>query len=300
MNKTNEEDLKSSNFNYLMNLKDSIIDPLGKEIAEDLNWIQLEKKWGSAKFPVVIAGDGPPLLCLHGFDSSFLEFRRVYPLLKNKFKLIIPDLLGFGFSPRLPGFNYNSETIIANLVELIHKLKISQKINIIGASMGGSVAFSLTKEIQENVDKIILLSPAGLFEKPKKIARPFNQIGAIFLSLPIVRKNLCRQAFASPDKSVGAAEEQIASIHLGCKGWRDSLACFAKSGGFGDTYKKFPNIKIKTICGENDRILGIEELNKFKNITNLNLVKLKNCGHLPHLDLPQLTEKMILDFCLIK
>ena len=37
---------------------------------------------------------------------------------------------------------------------------------------------------------------------------------------------------------------------------------------------------------------------KFKNINNLNLVKLKNCGHLPHLDLPQLTEKMIKDFLL--
>ena len=281
-----------------MKLKNSIIDPLGKNIAEDLKWLQLEKKWGSSKFPVVIGGEGPPLLCLHGFDSSFLEFRRIYPLLKNKFKIIIPDLLGFGFSPRLSNVNYNSENIIINLIDLINKLKITQKITIIGASMGGSVAFSLTRNIEEDIDKMILLSPAGLFTKPKKIPRPFNQMGAAFLGLPIVRKNLCRQAFASPDQSVGVAEEQIASIHLGCKGWRNSLACFAKSGGFGGTYENFKNIKIKTICGENDRILGVNELNKFKNINNLNLVKLKNCGHLPHLDLPQLTEKMIKDFLL--
>jgi len=281
-----------------MKLKDSIIDPLGKNIAEDLKWLQLEKKWGLSKFPVVIGGEGPPLLCLHGFDSCFLEFRRVYPLLKNKFKLIIPDLLGFGFSPRISGINYNSENIIINLTDLIHKLDINEKINIIGASMGGSVAFSLTREIQEDIDKMILLSPAGLFAKPKKIPTPFNQIGAAFLGLPIVRKNLCRQAFASPDQSVGEAEEQIASIHLGCKGWRNSLASFAKSGGFGGTYKNFKNVEIKTICGENDRILGFDELNKLKKINNLNLVQLKNCGHLPHLDLPQLTEKIILDFLL--
>ena len=295
---TNQRDLNNTNFNYLIKLKDSIIDPLGKNITEDLKWLQLEKKWGSSKFPVVIGGEGPPLLCLHGFDSSFLEFRRIYPLLKNKFKIIIPDLLGFGFSPRLSNVNYNSENIIINLIDLINKLKITQKITIIGASMGGSVAFSLTRNIEEDIDKMILLSPAGLFTKPKKIPRPFNQMGAAFLGLPIVRKNLCRQAFASPDQSVGVAEEQIASIHLGCKGWRNSLACFAKSGGFGGTYENFKNIKIKTICGENDRILGVNELNKFKNINNLNLVKLKNCGHLPHLDLPQLTEKMIKDFLL--
>ena len=281
-----------------MKLKNSIIDPLGKNIAEDLNWLQLENKWGLSKFPVVIGGEGPPLLCLHGFDSSFFEFRRIYPLLKNKFKLIIPDLLGFGFSPRIPNIDYNSENIVINLTDIIHKLKITQKINIVGASMGGSVAFSLTKKIKTDIDKMILLSPAGLFAKPKKIPRPFNQMGAAFLGLPIVRKNLCRQAFASPDQSVGVAEEQIASIHLGCKGWRNSLACFAKSGGFGGTYENFKNIKIKTICGENDKILGIDELNKFQKIKYLNSVKLKNCGHLPHLDLPELTEKMIIDFLL--
>ena len=145
---------------------------------------------------------------------------------------------------------------------------------------------------------MILLSPAGLFTKPKKIPRPFNQMGAAFLGLPIVRKNLCRQAFASPNQSVGVAEEQIASIHLGCKGWRNSLACFAKSGGFGGTYENFNSIKIKTICGVEDRILGVDELKKFQKINNLNLVKLKNCGHLPHLDLPELTEKIIVDFLL--
>ena len=281
-----------------MKLKNSILDPLGKNITDDLNWLQIEKEWGLAKFPVVVGGEGPPLLCLHGFDSSFLEFRRIYPLLKNKFKLIIPDLLGFGFSPRISGLNYNSENIILNLTDIIHKLKITQKINIIGASMGGSVAFSLTKMIKEDIDKMILLSPAGLFTKPQKIPRPFNQIGAAFLGLPIVRKNLCRQAFASPDQSVGVAEEQIASLHLGCKGWRDSLACFAKNGGFGGTYESLDSIEIKTICGEDDRILGVDELNRFQNIINLNLVRLKNCGHLPHLDLPQLTEKMIIDFLL--
>ncbi len=298
MNIGNEKDINSSNYSYLMKLKNSIIDPLGKNITEDLHWLQLEKNWGLSKFPVVIGGEGPPLLCLHGFDSSFLEFRRIYPYLKNKYKLIIPDLLGFGFSPRISSINYNSENIINNLTDIINALKITQKINIIGASMGGSVAFSLTKKINEDIDKMILLSPAGLFTKPKKIPRPFNQMGAAFLSLPIVRKNLCRQAFASPDQSVGVAEEQIASIHLGCKGWRNSLACFAKNGGFGGTYENFKNIEIKTICGENDKILGFDELNKFQKIRNLNLVKLKNCGHLPHLDLPQLTDKMIKDFLL--
>ena len=80
--------------------------------------------------------------------------------------------------------------------------------------------------------------------------------------MPQVRKSLCRQAFAYPDRSVGSMEEQIASIHLGCSGWRNSLASFAKSGGFSGSYKFIQDIPIKTICGENDRILGEREINK--------------------------------------
>ena len=56
------------------------------------------------------------------------------------------------------------------------------------------------------------------------------------------------------------------------------------------------NIPIKTICGENDRILGKKEINKIKQIDQLNFIGLKNCGHLPHVDLPSLTGKIIYDF----
>ena len=167
---------------------------------------------------------------------------------------------------------------------------------IVGASMGGSIAMNLANEIIDSIDKIILLSPAGLFGELKTIPFPLNHIGAAFLGLPQVRKNLCRQAFAYPDISVGSMEEQIASIHLGCPGWRNSLASFAKSGGFAGTYKYLPNIPIKTLCGENDRILGKKEINNIKKIDHLNFISLKNCGHLPHVDLPSLTSKIITDY----
>ena len=164
--------------------------------------------------------------------------------------------------------------------------------------MGGATALKLAFEIPDFIDKIILLSPAGLFGEPKSIPFPLNQIGAAFLSLPQVRKSLCRQAFACPDQSVGKMEEQIASIHLGCKGWRNSLASFAKSGGFAGTHKYIQNIQIKTICGENDRILGKKEIENIRKIEELNFVGLQNCGHLPHVDLPSLSEKIIKDYFL--
>ena len=296
MNKNIYSDFNKLNIDYFEKVKSSLKDPLGLNISKDVNWIKLNEKWNSCQFPVVIGGTGQPILFLHGFDSSFLEFRRIYPFLKNKFNLIIPDLLGFGFTPRIASNKYSPSKIVSNLKDIINNLNLKNKLMIVGASMGGSVAINLAKEMPDLIDKIILLSPAGLFGESKNIPFPLNQIGASFLGLSQVRKSLCRQAFAYPDKSVGSMEEQIASIHLGCSGWRNSLASFAKSGGFAGTYKDIQNISIKTICGENDRILGKKEINKIKQIDQLNLTGLKNCGHLPHVDLPSLSSKIIYDY----
>ena len=296
MNKNHSEKLSDLNIDFFKSAKMSLLDPLGLYLANDVKWIKLNKNWNSSSFPVVIGGEGQPLLLLHGFDSSFLEFRRIYQSLKQNFKVFIPDLLGFGFSPRCATNEYNPSKIISYLVDLLETLKITNNLKIIGASMGGATALKFAFENKDCIEKILLLSPAGLFGEPKNIPFPLNQIGASFLGLPQVRKSLCRQAFAYPDECVGEMEEQIASIHLGCKGWRNSLASFAKSGGFAGTHKYIQNIPIKAVCGENDRILGKKEIKNIRKIEKLNFVGLQNYGHLPHIDLPSLSSKIIQDY----
>ena len=298
MTKSHFEKFNDLNIEFFESAKSSLMDPLGLYLANDVKWISLNENWNSLKFPVVMGGKGQPILLLHGFDSSFLEFRRIYQSLKRNFQVIVPDLLGFGFSPRYATNEYNPSKIISYLIDLVKTLQITKNLKIIGASMGGSAALKLAFEISDSIDKIILLSPAGLFGEPKSIPYPLNQIGALFLGLPQVRKSLCRQAFAFPNECVGEMEEQIASIHLGCKGWRNSLAAFAKSGGFAGTHKYIQNIPIKAVCGENDRILGKKEIKKIREIDKLNFVGLQNCGHLPHVDLPSLSSKIIQDYFL--
>ena len=191
MTNFHSEQFSDLNIDFFESAKKSILDPLGLYLANDVKWIKLNEKWNSLKFPVVIGGKGQPLLLLHGFDSSFLEFRRIYQSLKRDFQVIIPDLLGFGFSPRCAINEFNPSEIISYLSDLLKILQITKNIKIIGASMGGSIALKLAFEIPDSIDKIILLSPAGLFGEPKSIPFPLNQIGASFLGLPQVRKSLC-------------------------------------------------------------------------------------------------------------
>ena len=75
MTKTDFEKLSDLNVDFFERTKISLLDPLGLYLANDVKWIKLNENWNSLKFPVVMGGKGQPILLLHGFDSSFLEFR---------------------------------------------------------------------------------------------------------------------------------------------------------------------------------------------------------------------------------
>ena len=199
-------------------LRPGLLDPQARELADQLQWWDLPGLGSEDPFPVAVIGEGPPLLLLHGFDSSFLEFRRLAPRLKGSFQLFIPDLFGFGFSPRPPQATYGPAAVLNHLDQLLDQLPMSDAVGLIGASMGGSVAVELARRQPERVRDLLLLAPAGLTGQPMPVPPLLDRLGAWFLGRPGVRRGLCRQAFADPDSDVGAPEEQIASLHLQCPG----------------------------------------------------------------------------------
>jgi len=273
----------------LNQLKQGLLDPLAIELIESLGWFNLEglSTKNSDLYPIAITGEGPPLLLLHGFDSSFLEYRRLAPLLKKHHKIFIPDLFGFGFCPRPSQKNYNQESIIFHLNKVLDILPNSSNIGLIGASMGGAVAMELARQRPEKINRLLLLAPAGLTGRPMPVPPLLDHFGVWFLKQPNIRKSLCRQAFADPKKSVGKAEDQIASLHLNVPGWGRSLAAFARSGGIANCGMPIPNQPLHVIWGDNDRILRPQQKKEAVQLLGNNVEEIKNCGHLPHLDQPK-------------
>ena len=182
--KININDPTNASKAYIKNIKGKIIDKQASMLFEDLNWIQLEgiSRNKSELFPIVFTGKGEKVLLLHGFDSCFLEYRRLTPYLKYTNKLIIPDLYGFGFCPRSSDNKYGFKYLMKHLNSILNYFSENKPIGIIGASMGGALALELARQNPEKINKLLLLSPAGLAGKNPKIPWPLNHFGAFFLS----------------------------------------------------------------------------------------------------------------------
>jgi pimeloyl-ACP methyl ester carboxylesterase len=270
----------------------TLLDPQAREQLQRLNWLELSCADGSPDdYPVVRTGSGPPVLMLHGFDSSNLEFRRLTPLLKKNNTLIIPDLFGFGFCPRPDRSSYGPWSVLSHLDALIKTISKDEPIGVIGASMGGSVAMELARRYPERINRLLLLAPAGLDGKPMPLPPVLDQLGVWFLGRPGVRRGLCRQAFADPDNSVGEPEIEIASLHLKVPGWARSLAAFARSGGFAGCGAPLPSQPLHVLWGADDRILRAPQKRAAQHLLGDKLEVLPHCGHLPHLDQPELVAR---------
>ncbi len=263
----------------------NLLDPQGRQLAAAVQWWDLPG-W-ARPFPVAVLGEGPPLLLLHGFDSSFLEFRRLAPLLAGGATLLIPDLFGFGFTPRPADGDYSPRGVLTHLEALLAEAAARlgpQPLGLIGASMGGAVAVELSRRQPARIHRLLLLAPAGLTGRPMPLPPLLDALGVRFLGLPGVRRSLCRTAFADPSASVGPAEEEIASLHLATPGWADSLRRFARSGGFAGCGEPLPSQPLEVLWGADDRILRAPQKKAALALLGDRVKELADCGHLPHLD----------------
>ena len=243
---------------------------------------------------------GIPIVLLHGFDSSVFEFRRLLPLLATKQETWAVDLLGFGFTDRPVSISFTPATIKTHLY-FFWKTLIVRPMVLVGASMGGAAAIDFALTYPDAVQTLVLIDSAG-FARGPAIARflfpPLGELATSFLRSPGVRRQVSLQAyyessFASVDALLCAA------LHLQCANWQQAIIAFTKSGGYNFLADKIAAIAQPTLVlwGDSDKILGLKDAAKFQQaIAHSKLVWVKHCGHVPHLEQPQVTAEQILAF----
>ena len=110
------------------------------------------------------AGSGPPLILVHGSGAgvtAYANWRLTIPVLAKKFRVIAPDLAGFGSTERKPGAVYNLDLWLEHLVGFMDALDIQQA-GFVGNSFGGGLTLALAARHPERLSRFVLMGSAGL------------------------------------------------------------------------------------------------------------------------------------------
>jgi pimeloyl-ACP methyl ester carboxylesterase len=166
-----------------------------------------------------MAGEGPPLLLLHGLSGSARWWERNIPALSAAHRVIAVDLPGFGGTHRDSRFVL--EEAAAGLASLLDDLGI-ERAHVVGHSMGGLVAGGLAADHPARVDRLVLVDAGFISLDPGLARRAAGLAAAVRWSSPSLLPVVLRDAVrAGPVRLVGA------SVQLLQTDWTEKLARIA-------------------------------------------------------------------------
>ena len=104
----------------------------------------------------VTMGQGAPVVLLHGWPQTWYEWRRVMPLLADKYLLVAPDMRGLGDSSR-PSTGYDKKTVANDIWMLMHNHFGHTRFAVVGHDWGAPVAFRLAADHPAEVTHLAML-----------------------------------------------------------------------------------------------------------------------------------------------
>jgi haloacetate dehalogenase len=141
-----------------------------------------------ATLHVRTAGDGPPLLCLHGYPQTGAAWARVAPALAAEFSVVVPDLRGYGASegPADPGAaDYAKRTLAAEMVSLMANLG-HDSFALAGHDRGARVGYRLALDHPDRVERLAVLDITPTLSKAEAMdwAAAKSSFHWLFLAQP--------------------------------------------------------------------------------------------------------------------
>ena len=241
-------------------------------------------------------GKGFPLVLIHGFLGSSKMWEPQINFFKNHFRVITPDLPGFGKSNKAK--SHNSIQSIANLLMDCLEEKKIDKFYLLGHSMGGMIVQEMAKEYGNKIVKLICYSTGprgempGRFESVDQSRENLKKKG-----LEITVKNIAKTWFVRKENAKYFDICIEAGKQTSTKAADDALIAFKNWNGV-DTLK---NIKNETLIvwGDQDKSYNLEQIKTLeKSIKKSKLVIFKNCAHNVHLEQPDQFNNTIRNFLL--
>jgi pimeloyl-ACP methyl ester carboxylesterase len=114
---------------------------------------------GDVRQHVVIGGDGPPLLLIHGWPETWYAWRALMPALARDFTVIAVDQRGRGLSDK-PVDGYDTGTLARDMVALMDALG-HERFAVVGHDTGFAIAYALASDHAERVERVALAEIPG-------------------------------------------------------------------------------------------------------------------------------------------
>lgn len=271
-----------------------------------VHYIPVGQPWDLAKV------DRPPLLFLHNFGggASAYEWSKVYPAFLEDYRVLVPDLLGWGQSDH-PARDYQVQDYLTTLTEFIQQT-CSQPVTVVASSLTGAIVVRLAIQRPDLFQRLVLVCPSGFADFGQDSGRrlPLQVIGTPILDQVIyglgamnevaVRSFLERFLFARADR---ITPEMVAAYLASAQQPNAQYAALAFLRGdlYFDLARYLPQLTTPTVMlwGEEAQFTPTKLGHRLAGLNSNAVeafVEVGQTGILPHLELPEVTIGLLQHF----
>ncbi|MDR3444213.1 MULTISPECIES: alpha/beta fold hydrolase [unclassified Dyella] len=250
-------------------------------------------------------GEGPTLLLLHGFAASKEVWLKQMEQLTPHFHVIAPDLPGWGESTRVDGASYNVDSQVARLQGFVDTLHLP-KFVLIGHSMGGAIAGVYAAEHPEHVAELALIDSFGLKANENEFSREAMAGKNVFIFDN--REQFAKAtawAFVKPLSIPGRFQDVLIERNKKDRSFLDhTFNELRDPSQYLSLQNRLDQLQMPVLglwCHD-DKIIDISALdslrNGLKNASAISTSMLTGCNHMPNVEKPDETARIITQFAL--
>jgi pimeloyl-ACP methyl ester carboxylesterase len=231
------------------------------------------------------AGQGDPVILIHGSGpgvTSYANWRLVLPALAENFRVLAPDMVGFGFSERPRNIQYGVQTWADQVVGLMDTLELPTA-HLVGNSFGGAIALRIATQHPDRVGKLVLMGSMGV---PFPITEGLERVWGYQPSFENMRKVL--DVFAYSRELVNDELAEVRYRGSIQPGFQESFAAMFPAPRQRwveamctpeDDIRRLPH-RTLIVHGREDQVIPVQtSLRLMELIDNADLSVFSHCGH---------------------
>ena len=248
------------------------------------------------------AGDGPPIVLIHGITASSVVWEHVGPQLARHHTVLAPDLLGHGQSAK-PRGDYSMGAFASGIRDLVVSLGLGP-VTVVGHSLGGGVAMQFAYQYPERAGRLALISSGGLGRRVSGLLRAATFPGSE-LVLPVLAGRQVLTAGRAIGRALGRMRVPLGNDVVEMARGHASLGDPQSRAAFVHTLRASVDVggqrvqaidrlylaaelPLLIVWGARDRIIPADHGRRAHELVPGSRFELfERAGHFPHLDEPE-------------